>query len=99
MHVAQPALSQAVSDLEEELGLKLFMREKRRVRLTPEGSVFYAEAIQTLEQANRAIEAARRAARGEIGTLRIGFLGSATAVFLPELVRLYRSKYPGVKIT
>jgi DNA-binding transcriptional LysR family regulator len=99
MHVAQPALSQAVSDLEEELGLKLFMREKRRVRLTPEGSVFYAEAIQTLEQANRAMEAARRAARGEIGTLRIGFLGSATAVFLPELVRLYRSKYPGVKIT
>lgn len=40
----------------------------------------------------------RRASRGEIGTLRIGFLGSATASFLPGLIRLYRQRYPGVKL-
>ena len=83
MNIAQPALSQAVAELEEELGLKLFNREKRRARLTPEGEVFYAEAMRVLEQADHAMEAARRAARGEIGVLRIGFLGSATASFLP----------------
>ena len=44
------------------------------------------------------MEAARRAARGEIGTLRIGFLGSATSSFLPGLIRLYRQRYPGVKL-
>ena len=98
MNIAQPALSQAVAELEEELGLKLFNREKRRARLTPEGEVFYAEAMRVLEQADHAMEAARRAARGEIGVLRIGFLGSATASFLPSLIRLYRHRYPGVKL-
>jgi len=98
MNIAQPALSQAVAELEEELGLKLFNREKRRARLTPEGEVFYTEAMRVLEQADHAMEAARRAARGEIGVLRIGFLGSATASFLPCLIRLYRHRYPGVKL-
>jgi len=97
-NIAQPALSQAVSELEEEIGVKLFVREKRRARLTPEGEVFYTEAVRVLEQAQHAIESARRAARGEIGTLRIGFLGSATASFLPGLIRLYRQRYPGVKL-
>lgn len=97
-NIAQPALSQAVSELEEETGVKLFVRERRRVRLTPEGEVFYAEAVRVLEQAKQAIESARRAARGEIGILRIGFLGSATASFLPSLIRLYRQRYPGVKL-
>ncbi len=97
-NIAQPALSQAVSELEEEIGVKLFVREKRRARLTPEGEVFYAEAVRVLEQAQQAIESARRAARGEIGILRIGFLGSATASFLPGLIRVYRQRYPGVKL-
>ena len=97
-HVAQPALSQAVAELEEELGVKLFLREKRRARLTPEGEVFYKEAVRVLQQVDEAVESARRAARGEIGVLRIGFLGSATASFLPGLIRLYRQRYPGVKL-
>lgn len=97
-NVAQPALSQAVSELEEELGVKLFAREKRRARLTSEGEVFYTEAVRVLERAQQAVDAARRAAHGEIGTLRIGFLGSATSSFLPSLIRLYRQRYPGVKL-
>jgi DNA-binding transcriptional LysR family regulator len=97
-NVAQPALSQAVSELEEELGVKLFSREKRRARLTPEGEVFYNEALRVLEQARQAVESARRAANGEIGRLRIGFLGSATSSFLPGLIRLYRQRYSGVKL-
>ena len=48
IHVAQPAISQTVVDLEEELGLKLFSRAKRTAQLTPEGEVFYAEAVRTL---------------------------------------------------
>ena len=99
IHVAQPAISQTVADLEEELGLKLFSRAKRVAQLTPEGEVFYAEAVRTLAQAELAIETARRASRGEIGRLSIGFLGSATSVFLPELVRKFKATYPGVKLT
>jgi DNA-binding transcriptional LysR family regulator len=99
LHVAQPAISQTVADLEQELGLKLFSRERRVARVTPEGEVFYAEAMRTLAQAELAISTAKRAAKGEIGRLSIGFLGSATYAFLPELVRTFKAQYPGVKLT
>jgi DNA-binding transcriptional LysR family regulator len=98
LHVAQPAISQTVADLEQELGLKLFSRERRVARVTPEGEVFYAEAMRTLAQAELAISTAKRAAKGEIGRLSIGFLGSATYAFLPELVRTFKAQYPGVKL-
>ena len=98
IHVAQPAISQTVADLEQELGLRLFTRAKRAAQLTPEGEVFHAEALRTLAQAELAIETARRAARGEIGRLSIGFLGSATSAFLPELVRRFKATSPGVKL-
>ncbi len=99
LHVAQPAISRTVADLEDELGLKLFSRAKRMARLTPEGEVFYPEAVRTLAQADFAINTARRAAKGEIGKLSIGFLGSATFAFLPELVCTFRAQYPGLKLT
>lgn len=99
LHVAQPAISQTVADLEDELGLKLFSRAKRVAQLTPEGEIFYTEALRTLAQAELAINTARRAAKGEVGELSIGFLGSATYAFLPELVRTFKRQYPGVKLT
>jgi DNA-binding transcriptional LysR family regulator len=54
LHIAQPAISQTIADLEQELGLKLFSRAKRSAQLTPEGEVFYAEAVRTLAQAELA---------------------------------------------
>jgi DNA-binding transcriptional LysR family regulator len=99
IYVAQPAISQTVTDLEEELGLRLFVRTRRTVQLTPEGEVFYQEAIRTLAQAEVAINTAKRAAKGEIGRLSIGFLGSATYAFLPALIRDYKARYPGLKLT
>jgi DNA-binding transcriptional LysR family regulator len=88
-----------VADLEQELGMKLFSRAARKTELTPEGEVFYAEAVRTLEQAESAINTARRASKGEIGKLSIGLIGSATYSFLPELVRSYKAQHPGVKLT
>jgi DNA-binding transcriptional LysR family regulator len=99
LHIAQPSISETVADLEQELDLKLFSRVGRTVQLTPEGEVFYTEAVRTLAQADSAIDTAKRAAKGEIGTLSIGFLGAATMTFLPELVRSYKAQYPGVKLT
>jgi DNA-binding transcriptional LysR family regulator len=99
LHVAQPAISQTVADLEDELGLKLFSRAKRVAQLTPEGEIFYREALRTLAQADLAIKTAKRAAKGEVGNLSIGFLGSATYAFLPELIRTFKAQYPGVQLT
>jgi len=98
LHIAQPSISEAVSDLEHELGLKLFLRTHRRARLTPEGEIFYADAIRTLQQAENAILTAKRAAQGKVGRLSIGFIGSATLSFLPDLIRRYKLEYPNVKL-
>jgi DNA-binding transcriptional LysR family regulator len=98
LHVAQPAISRTVADLEDELGLKLFSRAKRAAELTPEGEIFYAEAVQTLARADSAVQTAKRAAKGEIGKLSVGFLGSATSSFLPEVVRTFKAQHPGVRL-
>ena len=99
LHVAQPAISRTVSDIEHELGLRLFSRARRLAQLTPEGEAFYPEALRTLAQADLAINTAKRAAKGEIGKLTIGFLGSATYLFLPEIVRTFRAQHPGIVLT
>ena len=98
LYIAQPSISEAVSDLESELGIKLFSREGRVARLTPEGEVFYEEALKTLAQAERSIAAAQRAAKGETGRLGIGFIGFATCQFLPDLLRKYKARHPGVSL-
>jgi DNA-binding transcriptional LysR family regulator len=98
LFVAQPSISQAVADLESELGIKLFSREGRVARLTSEGQIFYEEAIKTLAQAEIAVATAQRAAKGEIGRLGIGLIGAATCMFLPELLRKYKARHPGVAL-
>jgi len=98
LHIAQPSISQAVSDLEDELGLKLFSRTGRNARLRPEGEIFYADAVRILQQAETAIVTAKRAAQGKVGRLSIGFIGSATLSFLPDLIRRYKLEHPDVKL-
>lgn len=98
LYVAQPSISQAVADLEEELGIKLFSREGRVARLTAEGKIFYEEALKTLAQAERSITTAQRAAKGEIGRLGIGFMGFTACPFLPDLIRKYKTRHPGVAL-
>src|SRR2546429_8940457 len=71
LHVVQPALSQTVSDLERKIGVRLLTRNSRSVRLTSEGEVFLKEANEILTHADRSVELARGAARGEIGSLSL----------------------------
>src|SRR5580698_9068655 len=98
LYITQPSLSEAVSDLESELGIKLFSRDGRVARLTPEGQVFYEEAMKTLAQAERSVATAQRAAKGEIGRLGIGFIGFASYSFLSDLLRKYKARHPGVAL-
>jgi DNA-binding transcriptional LysR family regulator len=87
-----------VSDLEDELGLKLFSRTGRNARLRPEGEIFYADAVRILQLSETAIVTAKRAGQGKVGRLSIGFIGSATLSFLPDLIRRYKLEYPNVKL-
>lgn len=98
LHVAQPAISQTILDLEEELSVKLLLRTKRAVQLTAAGTAFLREAQEILRRANEAQHLAQRAARGEVGTLGIGFFGAASAPILPALVQAYRRAFPDVEL-
>ncbi|MBV9230659.1 MAG: LysR family substrate-binding domain-containing protein, partial [Chloroflexi bacterium] len=71
---------------------------KRHVQLTEAGHVFLQEARQTITQAEQAIVAARKAGRGELGRLAIGFVGSATSDILPTLIRGFHERYPEVEL-
>lgn len=97
--ISQPPLSQQIRQLEAELGVALFERTSRRVRLTEAGRLFLAEAKATLERADHAVSTARRAAEGEIGALSIGL--SPSSVFVPEVtdtIAAFRRRFPDVHL-
>jgi DNA-binding transcriptional LysR family regulator len=98
LHVAQPAISQTILDLEEEIGAKLFLRSNRKVELTAAGSALLGEVEGILRRTDEAKRVAQRAARGEVGILRIGFIAPATASILPPVVGTYRRRFPEVEL-
>ena len=99
LHIAQPPLSQQIKALERELGFELFHRTRRRVRLTEAGLVFQGEARAVLQRLEQATDAAGRAARGETGSLAVGFVASAVYGLLPRLFRTFRGRHPDVALT
>jgi DNA-binding transcriptional LysR family regulator len=98
LHIAQQSLSQQVRTLEAQLGVTLFERSSRGVTLTDVGAVLLREARPVLARAERAAEAVRRAARGEQGELRVGFLSTVANYFMPPVVRAFRERHPGVTL-
>ncbi len=98
MHMAQPPLSAAIRQLERDLGVDLFVRTTREVKLTPAGRAFLQGARRTLADAERAAEDAKRAAAGDLGRLRIAYSWSTRFETLPTLGRAFRSSHPGVEL-
>jgi DNA-binding transcriptional LysR family regulator len=100
LHIAQPPLSRQIRDLEREVGTPLFERVPRGVELTPAGLAFLPEARLTLAQAERAQRTAQRAARGEIGRLRVGFVEAATySGVLPDVLGFFRMHLPDIGLS
>jgi DNA-binding transcriptional LysR family regulator len=92
LHMSQPPLSRQIRQLEEDLGVALFLRNKRSVELTKEGRVFLEETRKLVAQAGHAIEAARHAQNGGSGIVRIGIpsrLGGVIRKALSEHRRLF----------
>ncbi|RZL20869.1 MULTISPECIES: LysR family transcriptional regulator [unclassified Rhodococcus (in: high G+C Gram-positive bacteria)] len=99
LSVAQSPVSHQVRKLERELGVTLLERTTRSIALTEAGRVFYNRCVSLLAAAEDAVESARKADRGEIGSLSLGFIGSATYELMPNLVRAYRERSPYVELT
>src|ERR1700738_4262072 len=94
-----PALSQQIHDLENEIGLKLFERNARRVQLTEVGRAFLVGARRALAAAKQAVTQAQEAAKGQRGRLVIGSIGPLTSSFLPVALARFREQRPLVEVT
>jgi DNA-binding transcriptional LysR family regulator len=98
LHVTQPALTKQIQRLEEKVGGALVVRGYRDVQLTDAGRVLLARARVVLQESATALESARRAVRGEVGLLRIGFGIASIQQLLPDVLRRYRAAFPDVEI-
>ena len=98
LHIAQPPLSRQIQLLEEELGVKLILRNTRPLRLTEAGRVFYEQALQIINRLDQLKTTTRQLGLNEKQTLSIGFVASTLYGGLPMLVRQLRHRYPDVDI-
>ena len=99
LHISQPPLSMQIRALEEELGVTLFNRTQRSVALTQAGNALLGEARHILARVDQAVLMTRRASRGEIGELAIGFISVADYNVLPVVLREFRRAFPLVNLT
>jgi DNA-binding transcriptional LysR family regulator len=99
LHISQPPLSMQIRSLEEELGVTLLRRTQRHVELTQSGHAFLQEVRQILARLEQAVLTTRRASRGEIGELMVGFISVADYNVLPAVLREFRQRFPQVNLT
>lgn len=98
LHVSQPALTKQIHKIEDALGGPLFIRKPRQLKLTRSGEVLVARLRPLLHDAQIAEDLFRGAMRGEAGLLRIGFGIAALSSGLPDMIRRFRLRFPGVQI-
>jgi DNA-binding transcriptional LysR family regulator len=96
--MTQPALSRTIRDLEEAIGVALFERSTRKVRLTAAGEAFAAECRLALSHLQLAANAARGAAEGRSGRLRVAYMDFAINGRLPQILQAFRAASPGVSV-
>ncbi|MFW2712068.1 LysR family transcriptional regulator, partial [Acinetobacter baumannii] len=98
LYTAQPSLSQQIKDLEEDVGVRLLNRTKRKVELTEEGEVFLEHARLTLAQADKAVAMARQVSKAKQQLLRIGFVPIAEMKIFPYVLPNLRLQHPDLTI-
>jgi len=98
LQIAQPALSRQISRLEKDLGALLFDRTRRQVQLTPAGRALLVHTRALMELSARTRRDVDRAARGEIGEIVVGFTPTVGGSLLPEAIRSFRRRHPGITI-
>ncbi len=99
IHLSQPALSLQIRALEEEVGVRLFERNRRKTTLTAAGVAFRNDAAAALSQLDQAIRKARLAANGKLGLLRIGFISGVGAEIVPNVARQFKNLNPEVEFS
>lgn len=98
LHITQPPLSRRIHLLEDELGVELFDRSHRAVKLTSAGRVFLVDARKILKLAQDAALSAQRTPRGEVGVVAIGFTAGSAYQFLERVVAAANTELPEVEL-
>ncbi|BBL79032.1 LysR family transcriptional regulator [Rubrobacter xylanophilus] len=98
LRMAQPPLSTQIKQLERELGVRLFDRTSRGVRLTEAGELLLEEVRRLFVQLDQTTRLIQRVGHGEVGRLALGFVPSATNEVLPPILREFTSRFPGVEL-
>ena len=99
LHVAQSAVSRQIYNLEEELGVPLFIRDGRKIRLTPIGHTFLSHMEQAMDIIDRSKRELAESLNPEKGTIRIGFPSSLASYILPKVISDFREIYPEAKLS
>ena len=99
LHVSQPAVSRQIRDLEDELGVQLFARTGKSIRLTEPGQVFLKAVREVLERVDQAVKETRAVAGADETELHVGYSPTTTARILPSILRAYQRTMPKVRIT
>lgn len=99
LHLSQPPVSLAVKELETELGFKLFERTSRRIILTQQGEEVLRDARAILARTESLKQHAAMSALGAGGSLSLGFISLDSYSFLPDLLKRFTARHPGVRIT
>jgi DNA-binding transcriptional LysR family regulator len=95
---SQPSLSRMIHNLEKAVGVALFARSTRKVRLTPAGEAFAAECQLALAHLQLAASAAQHAARGGEGRIHMAYMDFAIEGRVPQILEAYRTREPGVSV-
>lgn len=98
LHVAQPALSRQIHQLEAEVGVKLLARSSKGVELTPAGEAFLSEAEAILRQSEQAVRSAQRHELVQRGQLNVGYVWGLFHTLVPQWVACFRQQHPEVAI-
>src|SRR3954469_6077406 len=98
LFISQPALSQQIRALEEQVGVPLFTRHARGVELTEAGGVLLSEAREVLARADRLEETVEELARGETDSVRIGIPPGVPPGLLPGLLERFRASHPDARL-
>lgn len=98
LHISQPPLTRQIQQLEEELGVALFIRTPRGMELTQAGELFLEEARNIRALVEQATERTQRAGQGKLGRLDIAIFGSAILDLIPKLLLNFRNRHPDVKV-
>src|SRR3954447_25689553 len=99
LHVAQPAVSEQVRKLEDELGVRLLNRTQRSVSLTDAGAAMLDEARRVLQMADRAVAVARDTSTSAATRLRVGYLPDSLPTVVPRALQEMRRTMPNVQIS